>query len=762
MDNMRSTLLTAWVLIAIALSSSPLSGQTIGISGANQGQATIGTSTGGLQSSASSFDISAFFNPSTQDICQGINAASVAVGGPATYDARGVNDAHTTIGKGTYCSVADTIATWTGISASAWSGSTVLLGNYTIILGAEQRTNAGCANSPGGVAADCFAAWILPRITLIGTSPSTTIIQADDNGCSGTPKTGSGGPAFGSMGCTNNSGVGGWVVRSAAISGVGLKGSGPQCAVAGNTCWVTLTVGSMSPTTCTGSVACTPQGNELVQVQSTSPTNVSDANWGMFPVCPAVNNPSNNGGCPAAPSTTSISFYNESAVSTTTGGTVFLGTPVVAFGFDQTSSGEQNGLGGTNYSENTSVMNLSIDTRGIAGAIALQNVSSQEGSIVSRVTALNCDFACFDLHNGGASGFGNSGPYTNLYALYSGLTNPPLNYGTLMLYAGSNSTRGFIGAGTFVAQATSGGFYGYGSVAKKPNIGLQIEGVAQNSLFEGIHVEGVLNAIGLGRSQPAVGPHIASFKGHGSVVSCVTIFNNFQYPGSASNGANTSGYLLTEIGANSGNEACSTYTVNDQILNKANSDLNVPIWVYNNLGFGPTFINASSAPGLSSNGLVGSTFQTGLGAGQTTIAPYIFSGTGGAIGLNEGTAPTAVTNVDIVYGDSSSHCIKTLLNNGTALCIPQVISSGTTTLGTSLIGSGACASAVSTSAPNVLTSDAISFSLNAAASGYTSATGSGLQIVAVPTSGNVNFYVCNPSAASITPGSATVNWRIIR
>jgi hypothetical protein len=37
-----------------------------------------------------------------------------------------------------------------------------------------------------------------------------------------------------------------------------------------------------------------------------------------------------------------------------------------------------------------------------------------------------------------------------------------------------------------------------------------------------------------------------------------------------------------------------------------------------------------------------------------------------------------------------------------------------------------------------------------------------LSITAYPTSGDVNFDVCNWSASSITPGAVTLNWRVGR
>ena len=91
--------------------------------------------------------------------------------------------------------------------------------------------------------------------------------------------------------------------------------------------------------------------------------------------------------------------------------------------------------------------------------------------------------------------------------------------------------------------------------------------------------------------------------------------------------------------------------------------------------------------------------------------------------------------------------------------ISQVIASGTSSLGTSSISAGSCATAVTTSATGTTTADTISWTFNAApGTGYKS----GLYILAYVTAGNVNFLVCNPTFSSLTPASASLNWRVIR
>ncbi len=89
----------------------------------------------------------------------------------------------------------------------------------------------------------------------------------------------------------------------------------------------------------------------------------------------------------------------------------------------------------------------------------------------------------------------------------------------------------------------------------------------------------------------------------------------------------------------------------------------------------------------------------------------------------------------------------------------KLIASGTATLGTGPISATRCATVVATSAPGALSTDTISWAFNAApGSGYTS----GLNVLGYVTANNVNFLVCNPTAGSLTPAAAMLNWRVIR
>lgn len=95
--------------------------------------------------------------------------------------------------------------------------------------------------------------------------------------------------------------------------------------------------------------------------------------------------------------------------------------------------------------------------------------------------------------------------------------------------------------------------------------------------------------------------------------------------------------------------------------------------------------------------------------------------------------------------------------------ITQTIAHGTAVLGTSAISSSACATVVTVTATGVATTDNIMADFNAdptSTTGYQA--GTMLTIIKYPTAGNVNFSVCNNTGSSITPGAATLNWRVVR
>jgi hypothetical protein len=149
-------------------------------------------------------------------------------------------------------------------------------------------------------------------------------------------------------------------------------------------------------------------------------------------------------------------------------------------------------------------------------------------------------------------------------------------------------------------------------------------------------------------------------------------------------------------------------------------------------------------------------------------------------------APTGVANATKLYMDSTALWPSFKPNGNKAYVIPGIsgpvinghnlcadgttgayrdclttptIASGTATLRTSPITARNCAAVVTIPAAGVVTTDAVSYSFNAAPSGaYTN----GLFIQSYVTPGNVNFLVCNLTTENLTPPGATLNWRVTR
>lgn len=242
------------------------------------------------------------------------------------------------------------------------------------------------------------------------------------------------------------------------------------------------------------------------------------------------------------------------------------------------------------------------------------------------------------------------------------------------------------------------------------------------------------------------GAGVTSFSGDGVIIS-----------NSASTGAVTdtlaSAGAHTILGNNTTSAATPTYTSNPSVssitLNGSTS--------------GSAMLSVSTTGGTLN---LGSTNATVTSAGALTVASVTTApsgGQGGTVTLPEGTAATGSSGNDVCYGDST-HSVKCSYNNGSFFTMSQTVNSGSSALGTSAIASGACVT-TTTAATGIATTDAILWNPNAsikAVTGYVPSTSGGLTIAAYPTSGNVNFDVCNWTASSITPGAIIINWRVVR
>jgi len=159
--------------------------------------------------------------------------------------------------------------------------------------------------------------------------------------------------------------------------------------------------------------------------------------------------------------------------------------------------------------------------------------------------------------------------------------------------------------------------------------------------------------------------------------------------------------------------------------------------------------------GLSTLGTVATTSQyrsvASSGAVQSILATP-------QVQFPEVAAPSGSAGNAILYADSTAHALKASYNNDSFLTLPRVVASGTATMTTAAIASGACGATVTVSASGVQTTDTIETAFNAAVG----ANPGTLTLQKWVTANNVNFAYCNPTAGSITPTAATVNWRVVR
>lgn len=151
----------------------------------------------------------------------------------------------------------------------------------------------------------------------------------------------------------------------------------------------------------------------------------------------------------------------------------------------------------------------------------------------------------------------------------------------------------------------------------------------------------------------------------------------------------------------------------------------------------PSSATLTNATGLPISGLVAST-STALGVGSIELGA-----------ASDTTIARSAAGVATIEG----------------VVLTRTIASGTSALGTGAISSGACASAVTTTATGTATTDVVNWGFNGTpvgATGYAASENGMLTIIAYPSANNVNFLVCNNTAASITPGAITLNWSISR
>jgi hypothetical protein len=130
--------------------------------------------------------------------------------------------------------------------------------------------------------------------------------------------------------------------------------------------------------------------------------------------------------------------------------------------------------------------------------------------------------------------------------------------------------------------------------------------------------------------------------------------------------------------------------------------------------------------------------------------------------LSIASGKTATFNHSITFAGTDT---TTMTFPSASATIPRTVASGAKTLNTTAVSSGACSSEQTDTATGTATTDAVSISFNGdptSTTGYSASTAGGLTIFYYPKADAIGFRVCNNTAASITPGAVTMNWRVIR
>jgi len=307
-------------------------------------------------------------------------------------------------------------------------------------------------------------------------------------------------------------------------------------------------------------------------------------------------------------------------------------------------------------------------------------------------------------------------------------------------------------------------------------IGLQLGNGAYNIHYDNGYVENVETAL-IGGGTPSAGcvfcityngNHIAN-SGNGTAVAQFTggvtgsmrdmlVFGGIAPTAIAVCTGTSSSGVPTNSVAFSNNESTSGVTATTGCVTSTSAPTGATLSVTGvssvNVSADATPLTTITAPLVNSGNTL-----TLYAAGNFSLA------TGGNINLGGFGSPLSVlagNSVTLTLLDQT----ETWLVTGTTPSAGGI--TGTTALHTSSIASGACqsvtagsvnssAAAGATTASKILWTPAASLQT---VTGYQVSTSGALSIDAYPTSGYVNFNVCNWTAGPLTPGSLTLNWEL--
>ena len=185
--------------------------------------------------------------------------------------------------------------------------------------------------------------------------------------------------------------------------------------------------------------------------------------------------------------------------------------------------------------------------------------------------------------------------------------------------------------------------------------------------------------------------------------------------------------------------------------------------------------SSGTVPWPSTAGIVYWTSGTAWGGAYNASNPIPANYLPAALGSTSSVNGTAIPSSSTLVTTATTSLPSVTSVNGTAVpssaVLTVTVAAGTVSLGTSSISLATCTAAISGtvtsgSGANVLSTDNLRYGFNSdptATTGYAPATTGMLTVIGYPVAGmGVKFKVCNNTAASITPGSVTLNWQVVR